>query len=210
MAEIEYFYSAQSAYAWLGSAAFMEIAEKAGRRIVHKPVDLHRLLAGIGSIAFGERPLAVRNYLFNRELERWAEYRGIKTLGRRPATHHNPVALANCMLIAAAQQGQDADGLAHRMLTGHWGEEADLADPATLTRLAGEVGLDGAALLEAAETQAVRDAYDANTEEAIGRGVLGSPTYVVDGDIFYGQDRLELVQRALEKPFAKTWPLIPK
>ena len=59
--------------------------------------------------------------------------------------------------------------------------------------------------LPAADTAAARDAYDANTREAIDRGVLGSPTYFVDGDMFYGQDRLELVERALKRPFARTW-----
>lgn len=206
MSEIEYFYSAQSAYAWLGSATFMEIAKSAGRQIVHKPVALDQLVAGAGSVAFRERPIKVRNYVFNRELERWAEFRGLKTLGRRPANHHHSPDLANCMLIAALQQGHNINQLAHRMLTDHWGEEADLADRETLKRLAIAVGLDGEALLEVAGTKAIRDAYAANTREAVERGVLGSPTYVVDGDLFYGQDHLELVERALKQPFAKTWP----
>jgi 2-hydroxychromene-2-carboxylate isomerase len=52
----------------------------------------------------------------------------------------------------------------------------------------------------------LRCACNARHGEAIARGVFGSPTYVVDGDMFYGQDRLELVERALERPFARTWP----
>lgn len=210
MSGIEYFYSAHSAYAWLGSAKFMEIAKQARRRIVHKPVALHELMVALGSIAFVDRPRIVRDYLFNRELERWAEYRGIRTLGRRPANHHHSPHLANRMLIAAVQQGHDIDQLAHRMLTAHWGEEADLADPATLKQLAREVDLDGEAALEAADTKAVRDAYAANTREAIERGVLGSPTYVVDGDLFYGQDRLDFVERALKQPFTRNWPTLSK
>lgn len=210
MSGIEYFYSAHSAYAWLGSAKFMEIAKQACRHIVHKPFDLHGLMVDVGSVAFSDRPLKVRNYLFNRELERWAEYRGVKTLGRRPANHHHSPHLANRMLIAAAHQGHNVDKLAHRMLTAHWGEEADLADPATLKRLAREVDLDGEASLEAADTKAVHDAYAANTREAIERGVLGSPTYAVDGDLFYGQDRLDFLERALKQPFAKNWPLLTK
>ena len=210
MSEIEYFYAAHSAYAWLGSAKFMEIAKQARGQIVHKPVDLNQLLVGAGSVAFANRPLNVRNYLFNRELERWAEFRGIKTLGRRPANHHHSPDLANRMLIAAALQGHNIDELAHRLLTAHWGEEADLADPGTLKQLAREVDLDGDASLEAADTKAVHDAYAANTREAIERGVLGSPTYVVDGDLFYGQDRLDLVERALKQPFTKNWPPLTK
>jgi hypothetical protein len=76
----------------------------------------------------------------------------------------------------------------------------------TLATLSQKAGLDPVPLLDAAlspETQAV---YEANTEEAIRRSVFGSPTYFVHGDMFYGQDRLELVERTLKQPFAGTWP----
>ncbi len=209
MATIEYFYSAHSAYAYFGSRLFGRIAAQAGRRIVHRPIDLDRALAGCGSAAFGERPLGYRNYFFNREMERWIEYRGIRGLGHRPTTHHHSPELANRVLIAAIEAGQSADRLSHAMLEGHWAEDADLADVQTLERLTTSVGLDGRALLESARTPAIGDLYLANTAEAIERSVFGSPTYFVDGDMFYGQDRLELVARALEKPFAAKWPLIP-
>ena len=74
MSEIEYFYAAHSAYAYFGHAKFMDIAKAAGRAIVHRPVDLDRVLEGAGSVAFRHRSLKVRNYFFNREMERWVEY----------------------------------------------------------------------------------------------------------------------------------------
>jgi len=206
MPVIEYFYAAHSAYAYFGSARFMAIAAAAGRRIEHRPVDLDRVLEGAGSTAFKDRSLAAKEYFFNREMERWIEYRGVRSLGRRPTWHHHSPDLANRVLIAALRDGHDIGDLAHRMLEAHWADDADLADRPTLARLAGESGLDGTALLAAADTAPVREAYDANTREAVARGVFGSPTYFVDGDMFYGQDRLELVERALQQPFARTWP----
>ena len=210
MQTIEYFYSSHSAYAYFGSAHFMAIAAAAGRRIVHKPVDLYRVMKACGSTSFKERSLAHRNYFFNREMDRWVQYRGVRHLGHRPTNHHHSPDLANCMLIAAEQAGSNIDRLAHRMLEGHWAENADLADAATLATLALEVGEDGEALLNAARGQAALDAYDANTQEAIAHNVFGSPTYFVDGDMFYGQDRLELVERALQEPFSSTWPPLDK
>lgn len=207
MSDIEYFYSAHSAYAYLGSARFIEIAAAAGRRIIHKPIDLNRALEGAGSIAFRDRSLRHKNYFFNREMERWAEFRGVKMPGR-PSNHHHSPDLANRMLIAAMHQGETVDRLAHRMLEAHWGDGADLADPATLARIAGQAGLNGEALLEAADAPDVAAEYAANTEEAIARVVLGSPTYFVDGDMFYGQDRLDLVERAMKQPFRDTWPTL--
>ena len=206
MPEIEYFYAAHSAYAYFGSARLMAIAAAAGRRIVHRPMDLDRVMEACGSTAFRERPLAVKEYFFNREMERWIEYRGVRSLGRRPTWHHHSPDLANRVLVAALHAGHVIDTLAHRMLEAHWADDADLADRPTLVAIAQASGLDGEALLAAADAAPVHAAYEANTREAIERSVFGSPTYFVDGDMFYGQDRLELVERALERPFARTWP----
>jgi len=93
------------------------------------------------------------------------------------------------------------------VLEGHWRDDADLSDPDTLAVLASRAGYDPAPLLAAAaHAPAVRAAYAANTDEAIRRSVFGSPTYFVDGDMFYGQDRLDMVERALRKPYAGAWP----
>ena len=82
----------------------------------------------------------------------------------------------------------------------------DLAERDTLARLGAQAGLDAAPLLDAALSSDVQAAYQANTQEAIRRSVFGSPTYFVDGDMFYGQDHLEMVARALKRPFAGDWP----
>jgi 2-hydroxychromene-2-carboxylate isomerase len=209
MSEVEYFYSAHSAYAYLGSAKFMEIAQAAGRTIVHKPVDLNRAMESYGSTAFRERSVKQRDHFFRREMERWAEFRGVVMPGR-PSNHHHSPDLSNKMLIGAMSAGKNVDRLAHRMLEAHWGEAADLADPGALLRIAADVGSDGKAWLDLAKTPDVAAKYAANTDEAIARGVPGSPTYFVDGDMFYGQDRLDLVDYAMKQAFRDTWPRITR
>lgn len=205
MQVIEYFYSAHSAYAYIGSRLLMDIASAAGRRIAHRPMDLRAVIAATGPGAHNSRTPQRRAYFSGREIERWAEARGLDILPW-PTHHDNEIALSNGMLIAGVQLGIDIDALAHRFLEAHWRDDADLADAATLSALAGDVGLDGAPLLAAARSPDVVQVYEANTAEAIERSVFGSPTYFVDGDMFYGQDHLELVARALEKPFRGTWP----
>ena len=204
MQPIEYFYSAHSSYTWLGSARFAEIASASGRTVIHKPVDLDGVLEGAGSTAFSERSEKFRSYFFFRELQRWSEYRDAPILGR-PQYHHHDPALANCMIIAAQQDRLDPQPLAHALLRSHWSFDSDLADAATLNRVATEAGFDGTGLLSSACTQAVRDELSRNTDEAIERSMFGAPTYFVDGDMFYGQDRLELVERALAQPFKREW-----
>jgi len=203
---IEYFYAAHSAFAYLGSARLMGIARAAERRILHKPVDLRRVVDEAGAAPFGKRSAAHRAYFFGREIERWSEERGAPWIGRIPTHHANDITLPNCMLIAAIEAGLDVDALAHALLEAHWLRDADLADPAALSGIGRDAGIDPAPLLAAAGSQAVLAIYRANTEEAIRRSVFGSPTYFVDGDMFYGQDRLEMVERALARPYAGVWP----
>ncbi|MEQ8347288.1 MAG: 2-hydroxychromene-2-carboxylate isomerase [Sneathiellaceae bacterium] len=205
MAEIEYFYSAHSLYAYFGSTRLSAIAAAAGRQIRHRPFDLTVLMERIGSPGFTERGKAKRAYFFGREAERWSEDRQAPMVADLPAGHRKDQALPNCFLIAALQQGVPVDALAHRLLEGHWRDDLDLTEPANLERLAGDVGVDPAPLLAAAGSEAVRAAYRANTDEGVERGVFGSPTYIVDGDVFYGQDRLEQVERALARPYRMGW-----
>jgi 2-hydroxychromene-2-carboxylate isomerase len=113
--------------------------------------------------------------------------------------------LANRVLIAALRQRINIDNVAHAMLKAHWAQDVDLSDPSALRAIGLIVGLDFDPLLEAALSTQVQHHYQANTEEAIRRSVLGSPTYFVDGDMFYGQDRLEMVERALKIPFSRAW-----
>ncbi len=206
MREIEYFYSAHSAYAYLGSARFMAIATAANCIIVHKPYDLNKGLAGVGSSSTRTRSAHHRAYYFGREIERWAEYRNAPVVTGMPTHHWNDTTLANCLIIATGARGADADALAHAMLQAHWRDDADLADEATLVQLMRETGLDAAALMKAARAKDALESYEANTREAIERSVFGSPTYFVDGDMFYGQDHLEVVERALRQPFSGHWP----
>ena len=204
MSEIEYFYSAHSAFAYLGSKRFMEIAEAGERTITHKPYDLTRGIAGVGSAPTRERPQNHRAYYFRREIDRWAEHRNAPVMDGYPQHHWNDMTLANGMLIAATLQNANIDSLAHAMLEGHWLNDANLANKETLEAVATSVNVDPLPLLDAALSREVAKIYERNTQEAIKRSVFGSPTYFVDGDMFYGQDHLEMVERALRQPYKES------
>lgn len=206
MANIEYFFSAHSLFAYLGSARFSKIAAAAGRDIAYRPMDLNKVLIGIGATPFDKRSKGHYAYFFGREEERWSEFRSAPMLSQIPKHHYNNTTMANCMLIAGLERGVDIGPLAHDILQAHWRDDADFNSAETLTELAKKVGIDAAPLLDAASTPDIRAIYDKNTEEAIQRSVFGSPTYFVDGDMFYGQDRLEMIERTLKQPFTGTWP----
>ena len=207
MADIEYFYSAHSAFAYLGSALFMEIAGRLERRIAHKPVELRELVAVSSGVPFARRSAAHYQYYFGREIERWSQWRDAPVMNHPPTHHHADTTLSNCMLIAGLRQGFNVDQLAHGMLCAHWRDDADLSNPETLATIGEAVGLDPEPLLQDALSDDIRVVYRANTREAIDRSVFGSPTYVLDGDMFYGQDHLEMLERAAAQPFARFYSL---
>ena len=196
---IEYFYSAHSAYAYLGAWELERIARAAGAEVMHRPFDFLPVMAAAGGQRFAERSKAHIDYFFGRDMYRWAELRGLPMVRHRPTHHDNPLALANGAIILA---GPAQGALSRAILQAHWRDDADIADPATIAALADAQGLEGKALVEQAVAAPAQEVHRRNTEEAIARGIFGSPTYFVGGDMFYGQDRLVMVERALAQPFA--------
>ncbi len=206
MAKLEYFYSAHSFFSYIGSAELMKIAGAADCRIIHKPFDLRRTTEVTGPGPISGRTPQRRAYFYGREMERWAQWRGVAFMQGRPTYHDNDMTLANCMLIAGQERSLNIDQLAHCLLQGHWVDDADLADTQTLRELAKKADIDPEPLLADANSPQVQAIYQANTQEAIERSVFGAPTYFVDGDMFFGQDRLMMVEQALKTPFAGIWP----
>ncbi len=206
MITVEYVYSAHSAYAYLGSAELARICARPDVTLVHKPILLTPVVEAQGSLPFRARTQAHVDYFFGREIERWAAYRGVPIVNFRPTHHDADYSLASGLIIALGETGPQPDAMAHAILQAHWRDDADLSDADTLATLAEALGHDASALLEQASASEVQAALNANTEWAHALNVFGSPTYIVDGDPFYGQDHLTLVEHALSSPFApSTW-----
>ncbi len=203
--DIEYFYSVHSAFAYLGSIRLREIAEAAGVRIIHRPINLGLVVRAAYPDGVTKRSDANKNYFFGREIERWAEHRDVPMGPGIPNNHRNDVTLANCVLVGGVAEGLEVGRLAHVLMKAHWVSHADLSDEAVLAEQIRFVGLDADVLLASAREAKTKAAYEANSAEAIERSVFGSPTYFVGGDMFYGQDHLELVERALRQPYVKSW-----
>lgn len=201
MTEITYIYSAHSAFAYLGSAKLAAICAAHNATLVHRPILLSPVVEAQGSQPFRARTQAHVDYFFGREIERWAEYRDVPVVPFRPTYHDADYSLASGMILALGDTGPQVDAMAHALLEAHWRDDADLSNPVTLGQVAQGLGHDGQRLLALAASNDMQDQLAANTEQAKTRGVMGSPTYVVGDDAFYGQDRLEMVARALVTPF---------
>jgi 2-hydroxychromene-2-carboxylate isomerase len=176
-----------SPYAWLGLRDLGRL-EAAGARIVVHPVLFAGLLNAHGNIGPAEVP-AKRRYLF-RDVMREAARRGLPFAGP-PGHPFNPLLALRMCTALADDAARGALLMAFTCAT--WERGADLMDEATLTGLADEKGLDGAGLLAAAQTPAVKQALADATAQAVTVGVFGVPTFRVDGDreLFWGADRID-------------------
>lgn len=202
MKEIIYYYSAHSAFAYLGSARLMQICADHGATLVHRPIPLSPVVEAQGSLPFRSRTQAHVDYFFGREIERWAEWRGVEAVRFRPTFHDADYELASGMILALGDRGPAVDAMAHAVLQAHWRDDADLSDARAMAALAASLGHDADRLLAQAQAAGTMAIYERNAAEALRASVFGSPTYVLDGEAFYGQDRLEMLEHALTRPFA--------
>ena len=194
---VDYYFSPMSPWTYLGHARFAAMAQRHGAAINVKPVDYGKVFPVSGGLPLAKRAPQRQAYRMV-ELKRFRDYLKVP-LNLQPKFFPVPADLAAQFIVAAGQAaGSDAAmRLAGAVLRACWAEERNIADAETLGAICKEQGMDAAALAAAAQSEAVKAEYEGYTQEAIARNVFGAPSYVIDGEIFWGQDRLEFVERAL-------------
>ncbi len=192
---IDYYLTLTSPWTYLGSARFEEMARAHGAEIRVKPVNYGVIFPRTGGLPLPKRAPERQAYRLM-ELQRWRAQLGIE-LNLHPKFFPAPADAAARVVIAADQAGGDSLGLAHAILTAIWTQEQDIADLPTLTEIADAAGHDGAALVAASQQPEAQAAFEALTQEALERGVFGAPSYIYRDELFWGQDRLEFLDRAL-------------
>ncbi len=192
---VDYYFSMASPWAYIGHAPFMEIAARHGLELNHKPIFLGRVFAETGGQPLPQRHPARQRYRMV-DLQRWREKRGL-SFNLKPKFWPFDVNLADRFVIAITAARKDPDPFLRRAFAGIWEEERNLADPLVIAELAEAAGLDSTSLLDAARGDMTEALYGLNLENAVAGDVFGSPAYVLDGEVFWGQDRLELLADAL-------------
>jgi len=196
MPTFDFYFAAVSPWVYLGNPGLIDLLERHDAEIRLHAVDLGQL-GEHGFLALAQRPKARQNYRLL-ELKRWSE-RLKQPLHLHP--RHFPVAAATAghMVLAAqaTHSGRRALVLLGEIGRAVWANELDVSDPEVLVKLADGCGFEGQALLEAAPDMAA--AALESTEQARSLGVFGVPWYVVDGEAFWGQDRLDFLDQALSR-----------
>ena len=194
---VQYYFAPHSPWTYLGHLRFWDIARKAGAAVEVLPVDLGgKVFPVSGGQPLGKRAPQRQAYRLV-ELERFSELLHAP-LNVQPK--YFPVAPDDAAKLIVAVDLHDGTQagmhIADAVLRAVWVEERNIADEATLAALLRERELP-ARRLEDAHSQVVAERYESNTQRAIGAGVFGAPTYAIDGELFWGQDRLDFVERRL-------------
>lgn len=195
---IEFFWDAASPYTYFASTQIEAIAERCETHVEWKP-----FLIGAAFKATGNAPPAIAvpakgKYMMT-DLKLSAAYLGIPVV--MPASFPINSLLPMRFALAAMQTGKGAE-LAKAVMQAHWGEGEDVSQPQVLAQIAANLDLDGEALLAATQDQAIKDELKANCETAISRGAFGAPTFFVGDTMFWGHDRLPILEAFLQGKLA--------
>lgn len=203
---IDYYFSFQSPWAYIGHKVFRDVVDAHGLRVNHKPVQLVDLFSETGGLPLMKRHPVRQRYRML-ELQRWRDKRGLN-FNLRPKHWPFNARLADGVVIAAMAEGHDPDGFLRRVFAAIWEDQQNLADASVVRRLADDAGLPGGELVERSAGDAISAAYEQNRQDAVRADVFGSPAYVLDGEVFWGQDRIELLADALKSGRAPYRPTL--
>jgi 2-hydroxychromene-2-carboxylate isomerase len=192
---IAYYFSLNSPWSYLGDARLAKIVARHGATVLHKPTNFGLVFPETGGLPLQKRA-PVRQAYRLQELNRWPAHLGIPLI-KQPDHFPSNERIGVGMVIAAINEGLDVTDLVNAIMTALWAEDRDIGDEATLIGIAEAQGLDGQGLLDKGREDTIDAQWLQYSRDAVAKGVFGAPTYTLGEQLFWGQDRLEFLDRAL-------------
>jgi 2-hydroxychromene-2-carboxylate isomerase len=198
-ATVDYYMAPVSPFTYMGHDRLREICRRHGAQINLHVMDLGKVFPASGGLPLKDRPPQRRAYRMM-ELKRWRDHLGIP-MTLEPKFFPVPAEAAATLILAVLQREgvEPALDIAGDCLRAIWVEERDISSRETLREIAEGRGLEGQSLLTQAGSAEIAALYVMHSQEAIARGVFGSPTYILKDELFWGQDRLDFLDRALAR-----------
>ena len=199
-ANVDYYFSLTSPWSYLGHERLLKIVADTGAGITPYEVSYRgTIFAATGGLPVHKRAPERQAYRLQ-ELARWRDYLGID-LNVHPKHWPNDETMAANMWVALRETESVPAALnfAGLVMQGVWSEDRDIADTDTLVGMANDAGFDGSALLKEAANPRWAALRQSQSDAAVERGVFGAPSYGIEDQLYWGQDRLDFVQRHLQQ-----------
>lgn len=197
-AHVDYYFGLTSPWSYLGHERLRTIVASTGATVTPLEVSFRETIFGkTGGVPVHKRSPQRQAYRLQ-ELARWREHLGIE-LNLHPKHWPNDETVPANMVVASRETGGDAMGFAGNVMRAVWVEERDIADATTIAEIATDSGLDAQGLMEEAQNPKWATLRMKQTDEAMERGLFGAPSYCVEDQVYWGQDRLDFVERHLKQ-----------
>ena len=193
---VDYYFAPNSPWTYLGHQRFVDLIMGHQAAMNLKPVDFGKVFAVSGGLPLAKRAPQRQAYRLM-ELKRWRDVLDVPLNIQPKFFPVNPDLAALVIIAAGENKSGVGPSLAYDLMRAVWAEERDIADVQTVAGIIKAKGLPEDELLAAAQSPETRAAYEALTKEAMDRGVFGAPTYAFRDELFWGQDRLDFLDRAL-------------
>lgn len=189
---IDYYFSPISGYAYLGHEAFLNLAANAKFNIRYYPIDIIKVFAATNTTPPAKQADARKSYR-TEDMARYAQKHNIP-INSQPKYWPVPSDLACKAIVASKHLGLNQGQVTGVILKGVWAQDANISDISSLQTLLNNANLPGTEIISTSENANVDSEFNQFTQNAIDNGVFGSPTYLLEKERFWGQDRLDMLQ----------------
>ncbi|HEX5638939.1 MAG TPA: 2-hydroxychromene-2-carboxylate isomerase [Burkholderiaceae bacterium] len=192
---IDFYFDFSSPYSFLAAEQIEALAARHGRAVTFRPILLGIVFKTAGSAPLTEQYGPKARYSVH-DFERSARFAGVRY--RHPSKFPiGAVGASRAVLWLQQQRPEKANEFVRAVFRAFFQDDRDISDAAVVAQIAQSIGLDGPALMEAAQTPPIKDELRRRVEKAVAFGVFGAPTIVIDGEVFWGNDRLPQIERWL-------------
>jgi 2-hydroxychromene-2-carboxylate isomerase len=198
MVKLDFYFDCSSPWTYLAFSQIGDVAKRAGAEINWKPILVGGVFNAVNQSVYEQRanPVPVKAAYYIKDLQDWAEYCGLK-IGMPPVFPVRAILPMRSVLVA--QEEEKLVEFADAVFAAYWGDLKDISQEDVIVEICRTVGLDGAHVLARAKDDDIKQRLIQNTDELISRGGFGSPTMFIGDDMYFGNDRVPLVEAALTK-----------
>ncbi len=193
---VEFLFDYGSPYSYLANTQLEGLQQRTGAGVVYRPMLLGGVFKATGNRSPAQEPVEAKRRYGGTDLQRWVARYGVPF----KTNPHFPINTLSLMRTCVAAQREGVFEPFHRaVFPAFWAEGLNLGDPEALRDVLQGAGLDAKRLMELASDPGVKQELRSTTEEAVERGVFGAPSFFVEGELYWGTDRLMWVEAALER-----------